>query len=312
MRDVSDDVTALAGAETDADWDAALEDIAERRGYYDPLGADHLALFTDAGPELLVTFEEAATIRARPGQSPLGWTLCPDRDWSRLVLVARRQSWFRDPEVYRYFDRLADDGFFDEFDRVVVHGAGHCGYAAAAFSVAAPGATLVLTAPQATLTPALAGWDRRFSGSRRLDFTSRYGYAPDMTEAAARAFLIHDPAIAEDAMHAALFHLAGAEVIRARHHGARLADNLEASGALAKIVTTAMVGRLDRLALARALRARRDLQPYLRGLLDRLEAADRPALIAALCRNVVARKRAPRFRQALRRAEAALARTAAR
>lgn len=312
MRDMRDDAAALAGAETASDWEATLEDIAERRGYYDPLGEDHVALFTDAAPELLVTFEEADTIRARPDQSPLGWSLCPDRDWSRLVLVARRQSWFRDPEVYRYFDRLADDGFFDEFDRVVVHGAGPCGYAAAAFSVAAPGATLILTAPQATLTPALAGWDRRFSGSRRLDFTSRYGYAPDMTEAAARTFVIHDPASPEDAMHAALFEVAGAEAIRARHHGAHLAEHLEASGALAQIVTAAMAGRLDRLTLIRALRARRDLQPYLRGLLDRLGAADRPALTAALCRNVVARKRAPRFRQALRQAEAALARNAAR
>lgn len=311
MRDMTDDATALAGAETATDWDAAVEDIAERQGYHDPLGADHLALFTDAGPALLVTFEEADAIRARPGRAPLGWSLGDGRDWSRLVLVARRQSWFRDPEVYRYFDRLADDGFFDEFDRVVVYGAGPCGYAAAAYSVTAPGATLILTAPQATLTPALAGWDRRFAGTRRRDFTSRYGYAPDMTEAAARTFVIHDPAIAEDAMHAALFQVAGAEVIRARNHGARLADNLEASGALARMVMAAMAGRLDRLALIRALRARRDLQPYLRGLLARLEAADRPALTAALCRNVVARKRAPRFRKALRQAEAELARRAA-
>ena len=48
-------------------------------------------------------------------------------------------TWFRDNRVYGYFDRLIADGFFEDFDTVIFYGAGSCGYAAAAFSVAAPG-----------------------------------------------------------------------------------------------------------------------------------------------------------------------------
>jgi hypothetical protein len=42
-----------------------------------------------------------------------------------------------------------DDGFFDEFEQVIFYGSGSSGYAAAAFSVAAPGATVIAVQPQA-------------------------------------------------------------------------------------------------------------------------------------------------------------------
>ncbi len=201
-----------------------------------------------------------------------------------------------------------DDGFFDEFDRVIFLGAGPCGYAAAAYSVTAPGATVIALAPQATLTPERAGWDTRFAEARRLDFTSRYGYAPEMCEAAAQAFVLYDPAEAEDAMHGALFAAAGATPVRTRHTGPALADLLEASGALGRIVAAAAEGRLDAPALARALRARRDHLPWLRRLLSELEARGQPARVKRLCSHVLARgRRAPRFRRALDAAERHLA-----
>ena len=108
-------------------------------------------------------------------------------------MVAEGQSWFRDPAVFAYFDRLVDDGFFDEFERVIFYGAGPCGYAAAAYSVAAPGATVVAVQPQATLDPRMTEWDDRFVEMRRTSFTDRYGYAPDMLDAADQAFVLYDP-----------------------------------------------------------------------------------------------------------------------
>lgn len=59
------------------------------------------------------------------------------RQWSSLSLISEGDTWFRDPAVYRYFDRLVDDRFFEGFDEVLFFGAGPCGYAAAAFSVCA-------------------------------------------------------------------------------------------------------------------------------------------------------------------------------
>lgn len=312
MKDIADDLAELAGADDAASWRVALEDIAEERGYFDALGRDHAALFTEAGPVLLVSFEAEPNVRARNGRAPLGWALARPASWSSLVLISRGPSWFRDPEIYSYFDRLVDDGFFDEFDRVIFTGAGPCGYAAAAFSVAAPGATVIALGPQATLTPARAGWDKRFPEARRLDFTSRYGYAPEMCEAAAAAFVLFDPAEREDAMHAALFAAGGATPLPARHFGAELAELLARSGALGEIVTAAAEDQLDAAAVYRALRARRAQSPWLRRLLAAAESRGGPGLVRRLCTHVLAHgRRAPRFRQALERAERELAGQAA-
>lgn len=308
MKDFVEDIAELAGADDAAAWRLVIEDIAEERGYYDTLGPDHVALYGEAGATMLVTFETEDDARAREGRSPLGWSLARPRGWSSLVLMARGRTWFRDAEVFSYFDRLADDAFFDEFDRVIFLGAGPTAHAAAAFSVTAPGATVLALAPQATLTPALAGWDQRFPEARRRDFTSRYGYAPELCEAAQAAFVIADPAVAEDAMHAALFAASGATVIRARRFGADLAAILEQSGALAASLEAAADGRLDTATLYRALRARRQHAGWLRNLLADAEARGSPALVQRLCTQVVARgKRAPRFRRALQEANRALA-----
>jgi hypothetical protein len=59
--------------------------------------------------------------------------------------------------------------------------------------VAAPGARVLAFRPLATLDPAVAGWDDRFPQARRRDWTSRYGFAPAMLDAAAGAAILHDP-----------------------------------------------------------------------------------------------------------------------
>ena len=63
--------------------------------------------------------------------------------WSSLSILSEGESWFRENRIYGYFDRLIDDGFFEDFQTVVFHGSQAAGYAACAFSVAAPGATVL-------------------------------------------------------------------------------------------------------------------------------------------------------------------------
>jgi len=310
MKDVTNDPAALAEAADAEDWRLLMEDIAEERGYFDALGDAHAALFSEAGDTLIVTFENAETIRgARAQQQPLGWALTRGTDWSSLVLLSEGRTWFRDPHVYAYFDRLVDDGFFDEYDRIVFVGAGAEGYAAAAFSVVALDVTVLTFAPQATLDTAVAGWDRRHPAARRRDFTSRYGYAPDMIEAAAAAWVFYDPSIAEDAMHATLFGQAGARTVAVPDFGADPARLVEDIGALDEIVGAAVAGRLSRATVARALRRRRDSLPYLRRLLARVQASQSPDRVIRLCHAVLRLHAAPRFRKALAQAEQTLAET---
>ncbi|MEO1953011.1 MAG: hypothetical protein ABGX09_23340, partial [Thioclava sp.] len=141
----------------DTDWRARLEAIADETGYYEPLGADHEVLFHDDSPVLIVSFETRAQIEAdREEALPFGYKIARDEGWSALSVIASDESWFRDPAIYAYFDRLVDEAFFEDFDRVVFYGAGPGGYAAAAFSVAAPGATVVALDPDTPFTAARA------------------------------------------------------------------------------------------------------------------------------------------------------------
>jgi hypothetical protein len=290
------------------EWLDRLEDIAEDHGYFEPLGPDHSATFIDRSPScLLVTFETVAAARGRPDcDVPLGWELAAERDWSQLCLLSHGETWFRHRAVYMYFDRLVDEGFFDEFDHVVFFGTDSAGYAAAAYSVVSPGATVIAISPQATLDPRVTEWDDRFRHMRRTSFTDRYGYAPDMLEAAWRAFILYDPEDDFDAAHAALFTRPNVEKIRCRHFDGQIETFLYEMELLQPLIDKAMAGTLTPGDFHRALRARRDYLPWLRRLLGALVEAERPYLTGLLCRNVLQHINAPRFRRHLRQAERTL------
>lgn len=296
---------------TDRDsWLARMQEIGDETGYFEPLGRHHWAFFVDDGPNLLVTFETLDTIRkTSPRQMPMGCCYTAGNGWSHLCIIADGPTWYRDERVYRYFDRLVDEGFLEDFDRVVFYGAGMGGYAACAFSVTAPGATVLALQPRATLDPRIAGWDRRDLRARRLDFTSRYGYAPDMIEGTGRVFVLFDPYEREDAMHAALFRAPFVTELRAPLLGDRADDALIHLGLLQELLDAATSGTLGTAMFAHLWRKRRNFGPYLRRILNRAEEAGRPRHVAMICRSVTRRLNAPRFRKRLDEVEAELAAT---
>lgn len=281
------------------DWLSAMDTIAEDDGYLEKLGPRHWAFFAEERPVLLVTFERAETIRARESQLPAAYEMAKARGWSLLTIIAEGETWWRDRTVWGYFDRLVDDAFFDDFDQVLFYGAGAAGYAACAYSVAAPGTRVLAVAPRATLDPAVAGWDRRFMKARRMDFTSRYGYAPDMTEGAAKVWLVHDPLSALDAMHVALFRAPWVMPLKARRTGDTTERSLAASGVLDKVIEDAMAGTLTEAGFARHWRSRRSYAFYLKSILAVAAGKKRPDLEKRICRSVTRRMKAPKFAQRL-------------
>lgn len=296
------------GSLSEQEWYADLRDRGAREGYFSQLGRGHSALFVSRNPTLVVTFEAEAAIRRRPGALPLGLGTPGLETSSHLCLIARGQSWFRDPEIYAFFDRLVDDAFFEGFDNVVFYGAGMGGYAAAAYSVTAPGATVVLVQPQATLDPAVAGWDPRYSEYRRLTFTDRYGYAPDMTEGAGSVFLLYDPDQTYDAMHAALFRRPFTTILPCRNMGGDLAGALGTMHILPAVLKAAAAGHFDAALFHSFYRARRNHLPYLRKLASRLATDGRPYLEALLARNAALRLGDEPFRQSAEELQRQLAR----
>jgi hypothetical protein len=287
------------------DWLSELRKIGDTHGFAEPLGRFHAGLFIDAGDTLLVTFETIAGVKAlSETHTPQSFEMVRSHGWSALTVLCNGDTWFRDERVYGFFDQLADDGFFDEFENILFFGAGPCGYAAAAYSVAAPGARVLLLQPQATLDPRVTDWDDRFVEQRRMDFTTRYGYAPDMIDAADQVYVVHDPYERLDAMHSALFERRNVARYRVPFMGAALLGEFRALDILPAMMVAAAEAKLDVNTFAGLTRIRRKHLPYLRKLLYRLDALERYELSKMLCRYVGEHYSAPRFRRRLEQLEA--------
>ncbi|MEM7717748.1 MAG: phosphoadenosine phosphosulfate reductase [Pseudomonadota bacterium] len=291
---------------SERDWLAALRRVAEAEGSFSGLGADHSAIFVEKGHDVLfVAFETLFGIRSGSETGlPMAFDICERRNWSHMTVLAHRQSWYRDASVFGFVDRLVDYEFFDQFDQVVFYGSGMCGYAAGAFSVAAPGSHVVMVAPQATLDRNHAAWDGRFPSARRLSFSERYADAAHLIEAAETALVLFDPDEMEDAMHASLFR--GQNVIRHRYRrgsAGAIESDLRALSLVSQLAELAVAGDMTAASVAKTMRVRRRHVPYLRALLSRVLSEDRPQLTLWMCRNVLNDLPLPRFREHLERAE---------
>lgn len=276
-----------------------LDDLTAEEGHFEPVGARHWALFEDAGTTLIVTFDQMATILASDTGMPWGHGFARDRGWSHLCFIAEGETHFRDPALYRHLDRLVDDAFFEDFDRVLFFGHGHGAHAACAYAVTAPGAQVLALNPRATLAGREVAWDRRDLAARRLDFTTRYGYAPEMLEGAGKVVVIHDLTQREEAMHSALFRAPWVTRLSAPLMGERIEWALRHMGILPTLIEAAMEGRLTPALFAREWRKRRAFSPYLKALLDKAETARRRGLAIAICRSVTRRLKAPHFARRL-------------
>ncbi len=302
---MSDAATMNKAASPDEMLDGLKSEIGAE-GFQHLLDDVHSVSFIARGPKLLVTFERIQdTLNSSENGLPLGLDFAEDKNWSVLHFAANGETWFRSEAVYAFLDDLVDDAFFEEFDQVTFFGAGMGGYAAAAFSVVAPGATVMAISPQATLDVDRAGWDRRFPAARRLNFTERYGYAPDMLEGAAAAFILYDPLEPMDSVHASLFRGPNVTHLKARHLN-DVARSLREMDLLHRLVEEAAEGRLTTEGFYAMLRGRRNHSRYLRNVLYHLDELQRPYLMAMYCSHVLSRMNAPAFKRRLKVARQAL------
>ncbi len=275
--------TDLVGLDPNA-WLGEVDDICDELGFFEQLGTSHFAGFLEAGNNLLVTFENIEQALAHnPDAEPRGFAYARHDGWSHLALLSMGESWFRDPMVFEFFDRLVDDGFFEDFETIIYYGANAAGYAAAAFSVAAPGAIVIALRPQATLDARLTGWDPRYKAQRRQDFTGRYGYAPEMIEGAGQVFIAYDPVQRLDAGHAALFHKPHVTALPCPLLGTAIDRAFDRMGIHDVMLKLAMEGVLDSRRFTQLLRARRYDQTYIRTLVNWLIMNDHKRLAIIIC-----------------------------
>jgi hypothetical protein len=272
-------------------WFGAIDDLCDQFGFFEQLGRNHCAGFLEAGNNLLVTFENAESVRAyNLDAEPRGFAYARHDGWSHLALISFTESWFRDAAVFSFFDRMIDDGFFEDFENVLFHGSdGGAAYAAAAFSVAAADCTVIALRPQATLEARATGWDKRYRSARKKNFVDRYGYAPDMIEGAGRVFVAFDPHEHLDACHAALFRKAHTTPLPCPLIGTDLDRAFDRMGIHDVMIKLAMEGSLDGKRFKQLLRARRYDKTYLRSLVEYLAEANHASLAQVVCRYMINR-----------------------
>lgn len=263
---------------SDPGWAEIARGLAGPEGFYHDNGM-HSFLFIPRGETLVVTFDNLdIAMNKREERRPWGYSFIEKQGWSMLGVMANGWTWYRDPWVFEQFDRLATEGFFRRFARVVFYGASMGGYAACAFAPAHPGADVVAISPQSTLDKALVPWETRYKTAWGRDFSGKYGDAAQASRAAGRVALIFDPYEPLDAGHADRFEGDNVMKLRAPLLGHRLGSSLQQMGILNPIILAALDGSLRESDFYRALRARHLFPRYQRELFQRALDRGRPGL----------------------------------
>ena len=113
---MQDDIDPYTVSLTDlrpVEWLQEMKELGTEFGFFEPLGKHHNAAFVEKGDTLLVSFESLPAIQALSDDArPIGFDLARDKGWSCLTVISNRDTWFRDGEVYGFFDQMTDDGFF--------------------------------------------------------------------------------------------------------------------------------------------------------------------------------------------------------
>ncbi|WP_199737917.1 glycosyltransferase family 32 protein [Falsigemmobacter faecalis] len=295
--------TRIAPPADQAGWAGLARELAGSGGFFEDLG-EHSFLYIPRSPKVLVvTFDNLdIAMNKREDRRPWGFDFIEKQGWAMLGVMAGGWTWYRDGAVSAMFERLRDEGFFSRFERVVFYGASMGGYAAAAFSGAAPGADVVAISPQSTLDRGLVPWESRYKTAWHRDFSGPFGDAAEVSDKAARMVLLYDPFEPLDARHAARF--SGDNVMRlpAPLMGHRLGSSLLQMGVLTEIILAALDGTLTPQAFRTTLRARRSFPRYQRELFEKAMAKGHRKLALRMAERALQLTDNRPLRVALRRA----------
>ena len=255
-------------AEPSESWDKIATELAGKDGWYRAGTNGHSFLYIPRSNDtLVVTFDNLdIAMTKREDRRPWGYSFIKEQGWSMLGVLAGGWTWYREKWVSNQFDKLKKEGFFKQFDRVVFYGASMGGYAACAFSAAAPGCDVVAISPQSTVDKDIVPWESRYKVVWDQDFSGKYGDAAKVSKKANRVSILYDPYEPLDAQHAARFTGKNVQHLRAPLLGHRLGSSLNQMGILSPIILGALDGSLTSEEYYKLLRTRKNSPRYQREL----------------------------------------------
>ncbi|NVO54883.1 hypothetical protein HW561_03660 [Rhodobacteraceae bacterium B1Z28] len=216
---------------------------------------------------LVVSFDNIANVNDLSfAREPWGWKFFRDEGWSHLGVVARTKAWYRDPEIISYFQDKAREGFFERFDQVVFAGASMGGFGALVFSSVVPGSTVIAFNPQTTLDERIVPWETRYRFGRVQDWDLSLGDAAEAIRSAGHVYVFYDPFFDLDRLHASRLQGPNVLLLKTWFSNHFAAPMLRKLNLLKPVMQEAMAGTLNSTEYYEAMRKRRGLPLYMRGI----------------------------------------------
>lgn len=267
-------------AELEIPPELGLDEAASARRFL--IRGDHATLwFEGQGDDLVVSFDNLATIDEGWPRAPWAWRRLQPLGHSVLGVQSHAKDWFRQATAPALLRALEERGFFRRFRRVVLTGASMGGFAALNFSPLIPESRVLAFSPQSTMNKVIAPFERRFPFAVRK---SNWEGMPFLDAAAAvpyirRAVVAYDPFVPEDRAHAARLTGPNVQLLRlpfCTHEAIRVVLK---TVTFPLLVNALVAGEGAGPEFWRAFRARREVTKWQRALLAAAAARDRQALV---------------------------------
>lgn len=285
---------------------ARSAEIGAAEGFY--MDDEHASvLYRSRGDKLAVTFCNLASFEYEPDvRLPWLTQLVEDRGWSHLGVLAHRKDWYRNSGTPRLMRRLADEGLFDEFDRVLFTGTSMGAFASLTYSSFAPGSDVLAFSPQSTLNTDIAPFETRYPWPRKkFNWTDPdYLDAADYVGGARKAVVLYDPMLPEDKAHVARLGGPPVEPVACRFMGHQTPNALKRAGVLELCLDMAMEGAFDRQSFYKAFReGRRGMTDWRKSMVKYADERGQMRRMRTVCEATMKDMPGPWFRKALERLE---------
>lgn len=183
-------------------WFAEIHTGGDNEGFYTRLKHHAVVCIHRDPARLVVTFDNLSNVNdLSADREPWAYKFVRDNGFSHLSVMARRKDWYRDPQLIDYLQKLSADGFFAEFDKVILTGTSMGGFAALAFASLSPGATVISFNPQTTLEEAIVPWEKRFGMGRARNWSLPHSDCAFEIAEVEKAFVLYDPFFEPDRRH---------------------------------------------------------------------------------------------------------------
>ncbi|MGB0799937.1 MAG: hypothetical protein ACPGRD_11530 [Planktomarina sp.] len=242
-----------------------------------------LVQFKGNRSDLLVGFNSQFDIKKQDAVFvPWGSQYAMERDISYLGFATHMPNWYRDGWAEMRLRQLAEEGFFNQFDRILVAGHSMGGYMALVAARLIPNAKVVAFSPQTTMDQNVVEFEERFGRANRLDWSQVASDAAHVIGSLGQVTVFADPRHRDDTLHAKRLSGDAVQIMNCYGAGHSTFLYLNRMGVAQKLMDDLFEGPLDNSAFYQAYRNRRFMDWHRNSLMDWAEKTGRTAWVEGI------------------------------